>query len=413
MSVDALVGMGRIEALKDNKEAALELYTEALSLQPDNTTGLAYIAALYSSIGQYFSARNAYLNLLDIEPGDKTIRQDYIDVVNNSDPVYSLTGYYEEENEQDLISATKKKWVARLKNYGGVFSWSFAVQDCLKTFGAITQEYFILKNLINHKNIYSLDVQRGALGFSWNYNPYTSILGGCGFSVYSQIQRSNFFTKKGGYFQPFLSITYSRNHNKCLIETTADAPIVARNFSNNRSALIDRQFLRGLYEYDFGNRTLFGATAVNIWYINPIKRNQQQLASTWIQYGPPKFWQNFVLRYQFIYGRFNKLTSDYYTYRFQTTHWIYISFSKNWWDNRLITEAGCGHAWQRSFEQGQIIVVNPLTIFHLVHREINAAYARIQYGPNEFTKLAMTATYTLDSFNYTTAAITGKFSWRF
>lgn len=413
MNVDALVGMGRIETLKDNKQTALKLYNDALSQQPNHTTGLAYLAALYSSVGRYFSARDAYLNLLAIEPDDKTIQQDYIDVVNSSDPVYSLTGYYAEENEQDLISPVKKEWAARLKNFGGAFSWSFVVQDSFKIFGGLTKEYFVLKNLLNHTNIYSLDVEKGALGFSWKYNPYTSILAGAGFAAYSQFQKSNFFTKNGSYFQPFFNITYSRNHHKSVLETVADSPLVARNFTNNRSALIDRQFLRGLYEYDFGNRTLFGATAANIWYINPIKRNQQQITSAWIQVGIPKFWQYVVLRYQFIYGRFNKLTTDYYTYRFQTTHWINLALSKSWYHNKLITEAGCGHAWQRSFEQGQIIVVNPLTAFRLIHREINAAYARIQYEPNEFTKLAITSTYTLDTFNYTTAAITGKFSWRF
>lgn len=413
INADALVGRGRIEALKDHKEKAHELYSKALSQQPDNTTALAYSAALDASTGRYFTARKTYLELLELEPEDKTIQQDYINVVNNSDPIYSLTGYYSEENEQDFITLSKKDWVARLINFGEVFSWAFAIKDRSKLFGGVVNESFILKNLLNDTKIYSLNVQRATVGFSWNYNPYTSILCGGGFSSYSQRQKSTFFTKKGFYFQAFLSITYNKNHNKILLETVSDAPIVARSFSNNRSALIDRQFLRGLYEYDFGNRTLFGLTAANIWYINPIKRNQQQLVSTWFQVGPPKFWQNLVFRYQFIYGRFNKVTSDYYTYRFQTTHWINVSVSKNWWDNKLITEAGYGHAWQRGFEQGQIIVVTPVAPFHLIHREINATYARLQYDPNDFIKLTIAGTYTLDSFNYTTAAITGKFSWRF
>lgn len=410
---DALTGIGRIEALKDNKRRAECLYLEALTLQPDNTTALAYYAALLASEGRYFSARDTYEDLLALDPCDKDIYRDYIDVVNSSDPTISLLGFYEEENEQDFITPTKKDWTARLKNYGGGFSFSCALRDRLKVFGLFINDYIVLKNLINHSTIYSLDVVRADFGFSWNCNPYLTVLGGCGFASYSQHHSATFRTRRGAYVQPFLNITYSRRHHTAFIETNADAPIVARSFTRLRSALIDRQFLRGFYEYNFGNRTLFGCTAANIWYINPIKRNQQQLASTWLQWTPPCFWQYLTFRYQFIYSRFNHLTPDYYTFRFQTTHWFTVTLSKSWWDNSLITETGYGYGYQRSFEQGQIIVVNPVTPFHIVHREINAAFARVEYTPNDCVRFAVTGTYTLDTFNYTTAAVTGRLTWRF
>lgn len=410
---DALTGMGRVEALNDNKRCAEYLYCEALALQPNNTTTLAYYASLLASEGRYFSARDTYRKLLSFDPCDKDIYRDYIDVVNNSDPIYSLLGFYSEENEQDLITATKRAWTARLKDYGGGFSFSCALRDRLKLFGLVTDEYIVLKNLINHSTIYSLGVVRANVGFSWNYSPYLSVLGGCGFSSFAQHHHSTFRTKRGCYVQPFLNLTYSRWHHTVFIETYSDAPIVARNFTSQRAALIDRQFLRAFYEYNFGNRTLFGCTAANIWYINRIKSNQQQLASTWLQWSPPCFWQYLAFRYQFIYSRFNRLTPDYYTFRFQTTHWLTVTLSKSWWDNSLITEAGYGYAYQRSFEQGQIIVVNPVTRFRTIHREINAAFARVEYNPNDCIKFAVTGTYTLDSFNYTTASVTGRLSWRF
>jgi tetratricopeptide (TPR) repeat protein len=410
---DALAGLGRIEALEDNKEEAECLYLEALELQPENTTALAYYAALLASEGRYFSSRNTYEELLRLDPSDKIIRQDYIDQINRSDPIYSLLGFYSEENEQGYVTPTRKEWTARLKNYGGGFSCSLAVRDRLKLFGLISDEYFILNNLINKTTIYSLDVIRANFGFSWNYNPYVVVSGGCGIASFSQHNRSTFFTREGLYTQPFLGVNYNRDHHNFLIETNADAPLVARNFTNLKSALIDRQFLRAFYEYNFGNRTLIGTTAANIWYINRIKNNQQQLASGWVQWGPRNIWQYLVFRYQFIYSRFNKLTPEYYTFRYQTTQWLTATLSKNWLNNKLVTEAGYGRAWQRSFEQGQIIVVNPVIPFHVVNRRIDAAYARLECRPTDCMDFAVTGEYTLDSFNYTTASITGRFSWRF
>jgi Flp pilus assembly protein TadD len=410
---EALAGMGKIYALEDEKEQAEELLCESLAIDPENERTQNYYAALLATEGRYFSSRCYYEKVLEIEPCNKDLFNDYNDVLWKSSPQVSILGFYSQENEKDFINANEKDWTARRFNYGGGFEYSMALKDRLKVFCFAMDEVIALKNLLNQTKIYSLNIIQGGLGFSFKATPYLTVISGCNFSRYEQKGRSTFHTNSGWYVQPFLGFDYERKRNKFILETNADSAVVARNFDNNHSTLVDRQFLRALYEYNFGNRTLIGSTVSNAWYINRIKDNQQQIGSAWFQYGIPYFWQNVVIRYQFIYGRFNRITQDYYTYRFQTTHWLDVSLSKSWCDNTLITEAGYGHAWQRGFEQGQINPITPVTPFHIVHREINACYARLQLMPGDDLRIILTGTYTLDTLSYTTGSITGKLEYKF
>lgn len=407
---DALAGMGRI-ALAQNCVAQAEyLYNKSLDIDPKNITTLSYLASLRSLQRKYFTADNTYLYLMQLAPDDDEIRQTYKNFLDIRRPFIDLLGYYAEENEKNPIT---EQWDARLKNYGWAITYVFPACDRLKLVANLSYDYIVLKDLINHNTIYSVYSPKPKIGFIWNQTPFLTISGGLSFAFYKQFYNSNFFTKNGQYYLPYLNALYIKNSVTCSIETIGDAPLVARDFATLRSDLIARQFINGFYEYDFGKRRLVGALASYAWYYNRIKNNQFQSGSVWLQATPSCFWENIAFRYVFIYGRFNDLTVDYYTFRPQVSHWIKIDLTKKWYDDRIITEAGYAHCWQRSFESGQIIQVTPVAVFHWVNREINAAYARLKVVFSDWMNAGITGTYSRDSFDYTTASVTGSLHIRF
>lgn len=409
-NANALAGMGRIALIEGSDQEAEYFYLQSLNVEPENTTALSYLAALQSLQKKYYSAAYTYKYLMQIDPDDEDTRKNYKDFYHANAPYLDVASYYEEENEKNQIT---KQWEARLKNYGGAITVVFPVKDQLKMVGNIAFDYIVLKNLITGPSIYSLDIQRPKMGFIWGYSPYLSISGGASLACFSQYHKSTSFTKSGCYFLPYFNITYNKNFQTFSLETIGDAPIVARDFLNSQSTLIARQYINGFYEYDFTKRRTIGASASQAWYYNNIQNNQFQSGSAWLQLTPQCYWENISLRYQFIYGRFNTLTVDYYTYRPQTSHWIKLDLTKKWCNDKFITEAGYAHCWQRSFENGQVLAVTPVAVFHWVHREINSAYGRIKFILNDCTNATLVGTYSHDNFDYTTASVTANVHMEF
>lgn len=410
---DAIAGMGRIALIKGFPEEAENLYLEALYREPKNTTALSYLAALQSQQKKYTSGDATYRQLIALDPKDSDARNNYKEFLDIKQPYIDLTGVYEEENEKEFLTATTRDWVARLKNYGAAVTLVQPLRDQLKMVANFESDRIVLRNLISQLEIYSVSIQQPKLGFIWNTTPYLSISGGITLASFLQYHRSTFFTKKGCYYLPYFNIYYNKNHHTCSLETIGDAPIVARNFETNQSTLVARQLVNGFYEYDFGQRRSAGALATYASYYNRIKNNQYQFGSAWLQWTPSCYWENISLRYQFNYGRFNDLTIDYYTYRPQTTHWLKLNLTKNWCSDQVATEAGLQRAWQRSFEQGQIIVIVPVPSYHWVNRTIDSAYARIKVLINDCLNATVLGTYSRDNFDYTTASISANVHIRF
>lgn len=401
----ALAGLGRIALLEGNSIEAENLYFDALYIEPENTTALAYLSALQSLQKKYCTANTTFQYALEVSPDDDDLWNNYKEFLKTRKVAFDGTGYYEEENEKDHIT---EEWVARLKNYGAAVGLIAPVQDQWKVGASIASDYILLLNLITTACIYSLEIKRPRFGFSYQYSPYLSLTGGMGLAYFSQRHPSIFYTRSGHYFLPYFNVSYSKNYHTCYLETVGDAPIVARNFVTNKATLIARQFINGFYEYDFSQRRLLGAAFSQAWYHNRIKNNQYQLGSLWLQMTHPSCWENFSLRYQFVYGRFNDLTIDYYTYRPQTSHYLKVDFTKKWCGDQVVTEAGYSHCWQRSFEQGQIITITPIPAFHWVHRQIDAAYARAKIAVTECLDALVIGTYSHDNFDYTTASISAN-----
>lgn len=412
-NADVLAGLGRIAAIESFYEEAEAFYNQALSIDPKNELALSYLASLKYKEKEYFGAEYLYQSLLAIDPSDDDARSSLSNVLIRTRPAITVRGYYEEENEKDMINLVKEDWVVRLKNYG-IHVLGTSPLGC-STFisGRIGEDYIELDNLISKTKIYSLDIKRAGVGLVWNYNPYLTVYGGSGVSYATQYHHSTFKTNDKWLVEPFLGVSYNKSHSTVVIETVSDSALVARNFTTFRSKLIARQLVQSSYEYDFGKNRLIGAFVSNAWYYNCFVPNQRQWASAWLQLTPTCLWENISLRYQFDFGRFNRLTPDYYTFQHQTTHWLKLGLSKNWWNERIQTSAGYAHGWQRSFEQGQIITVVPTGTFHFVHREIDIVFAQAGINLRDRLNLSVFSSYYHDTFDYTACLVQGAIRFSF
>lgn len=410
---DSLAGFGRNLALEGYQELAEEYYKEALSIDPNNGAARSYLAGLRSSQRRNFTARAMYRNLTALDPNDNDAAEGLKLAINSTIPTCDVFGYYEEENEKELVAPATYDWVARLHNYSVGVAMLYPCNNCVKFGGGISDDYIILNNLLSNSNIYSLEILRGRVGFEWTASPYTTVACSVGAAYFRQYKSSSFYTKSDCYVQPALGVTYNRNYHTITLETVSDSPIVARDFLTNKASLITRQFARGIGEYDFGKRRTLGGSGSYVWYHDQFNNNKAQFASAWLQITPPCYWQNFFIRYQFDYGNFSNLLRSYYTFQDQTTHWIKTEFTNKWYGDKVIATAGYGHGWQRSFEQGQVLVVNPLLPFRYIHREMNAAFARVNATLSDYITLTLEGTYSRDTFGYTTASASGAAHGRF
>lgn len=409
----ALAGMGRLALLDGEPDLAENLYFESLAKDDKNTTALSYLASLQTLEKKYYTAYDTYHYLLALNPTDADSKKNYQELLKSKNPALDITFGYEEENEKDPITATTKEWTARLKNYGATIGLGSAVRDHLKIYANLQRNYIVLNNLITHLHIYGVQIVQPDIGFTWSDSPYFSFGGGCQVAFYRQYWRSTFKTNTGHYILPYFRLSYAKDYHSFTLETVGDALLVARNFASFQSTLIARQFLNAVYEYDLGKKRAIGFAGSYAVYKNRIKDNRYEYGSAWLRLTPPCYWKNLSLKYQFVYGRFDVLTVDYYTYRPQVSHYLKIDFSKKWLDDHLLTEAGYSHCWQRSFESGQIITVVPVAQFHWVNRRINAAYARLSYLFEDYLTFTVTGTYSKDNFDYTTASVLANLHVRF
>lgn len=410
-NIEALAGLGRAATLFNEPVLAEYYLCEALAQNPDDNTALIYLAALKVKEKQYFAANEVYRHILALDPCNEDATDGLYDNYFFSEPLVSIGGFYTEENEKSNLL---NEWIARLKTYGWQAAFTIPVNDCFRVSGAVVDERIDLKQLINHNNIYSLSVQRAAISGIWYNNPYLTTFASFEFSHYSQHLKANFRTKHSTLYEPSLGFAFSKGNHYLIAETTADATVVARNFDRNTAKLIQRQFLRGLYQYSFDTcwnmRT--GAEGANIWYFDRLK-NQEQRAAAWLEVSPVCRWKNLNVRYIFNYRNFNKRTVDYYSCQNQTTHWLQVQLFNSWRQDLIETSIAYARGWQRSFETGEIITITPVLPFHWINREIDIVTADIGIRFSKDLNFTVRGLYYHDSFDYTVGSIIGRLMYNF
>lgn len=406
--VPSLVGLGRIAVLNCCLDIAEGYFYEALTIDPNDYAALDRLADLRIRQRNFFAARDIYLELLAIDPTDEDSRNNYDNLRQRTEPSISLTGFYIQEDENNPAVLD----VSRLQTYGGILGASYPVYEGLKLSGAVVDEYIMLKNLLGKTTIYSLVVQKGSLGFSWDYSPNLNFSGGCGLSGWEKYHKQTYFVGSGLYVEPYASVTYNECHHTFIAQTLSFSEYVARDATTNHAKLLETRSVGFLYEYDLGKRRAFGLAAANEWY-NDRVHNLRQVCSTWLQISPMEYWENFILRYQFEYANFTHPISDYHTYHNRTTSWLQAEFAKSWFDDNLTARLGYWHGWERGFEQTEILLVTPTAPFLYLHREINYAFGEIYGQFNEHLNTTFTGSYYHDDLHYRVWSIKGTLKWNF
>lgn len=402
-------GLGKVADIYGCHESAEEFYQIALSLNPKDTAALAYYGELLKSERRYFYATDILGYHSYLLPEADYAWRSHMEAYRNTRPSAAIRGFYHQENQWDHFL---HKQAARLQIYGGEANAIYPINEDLNVAVGIIDEYDVLKDFLNNRISYAINVQRLAVGFDYDYNPYLFFFGKFGVVYAHQYKNAFYPTQRKWLIQPSLGATYTRWNHRLTLDTFSVANIVEQDFNNPRSKLFSGQGIRGEYEYDFGKRRIFGFTANNIWY-NDWIHNQAQYGATWVQWCPDEYWEYVAFRYQFSLGRFNRLTEDYYTYQAQTTHTLSILLTKTFLDGDLSTLLGYSHSWQRSFESGQQLVVTPVNIFKFLHREINYVHGQVDYRITPCIDVSFYGDYSKESFDYEIWNVILKLNWSF
>lgn len=402
-------GLGKVAEIYGCKESAEAFYEIALSMNPKDTTALAYYGEMLKDQKRFFYATAVLGYESYLLPDADYAYKAYRDAFKSTRPSAGVRGFYHQENQWDHIQHRK---AARLQIYGGDVSTIYPVNEDLKVSALVVQEFDVLKDYLNHRTSYAINVQRAAAGFEYNYCPNLFVFGKFGVVYADQFRHSFYPTQTKWLIQPALGIKYSRWNHTLTAETLSIANIVEQDFNNPRSKLFSGQGIQGTYEYDFGKRRVFGCICNNFWY-NDWIHNQSQYGAVWAQWCPDQYWENIAFRYQFSLGRFNQLTQDYYTYQAQTTHTLSIILTKSFLDGDLFTTLGYSYSWQRSFESGQQLVVAPIGIFHFLHRRINYVYGQLDWKVTPCLDFTFFGDYSKETYDYEIWNVTAKLDWSF
>lgn len=417
-------GLGRIQALDGSNCLAADYYITALEIDPGNFDGLSYLADLQQNEMYNISALETYEDILQVvetnnewawDPMPKWVRRGYNNARNLALPTLNLAGAYHEEDQWD---PTVHRWSAKYQVYGGKALVNFPVTDKLTIWESGEDQYFVLKDLLTHKNIYSFDVQRCHLGARWTYNPCFFVDVKAGISHYSPFQSSTFKLKTGTYFEPSITCTYHTPIDKATLGFFTTSDLIARNFNTNRAKLVEYYTLAGAYERKIMQRGWAGLEAAGIWYNDYVHNNSHRI-SGWFQWRPPCWSDNILFRYYTKYQTFARNIPDYYTYKPQFINQLQATLEKSWrvcWADTFYTSLSYGHGWQNTRTRfSQIIVIAPTPIkqpFIWDNRQFDIVIGTLIYKYDQI-QVKFAADYYRDTKKYTIWNAGLDLTWRF
>lgn len=418
---EALAGLGRIEALNGSRCAAKEYYYQALAADGKNLTALSFLAELYEEERYNFSGLQVYENINDVladsplTPKPKWARRGYSNSLNIAFATVNVGGSYHQEDQWDPFS---RQWSATYKVYGGKALINYPIRDDLLVWGSFADQFYVLKDLLNHTSIYSFDVQRFHLGARWVYRPCFFVDAKIGLVNYSAYKYSTFKMQKGTFGEPSLTLTYHQPKEKATLSFLTDSDLVARDFSTNRAKIVRYHFLNATYERKIIKRGWIGGEATAYWFRDYVDNNSQKVLG-WFQWRPPVYWDYILFRYHVKYQTFAKNIPDYYTYKPQIINQLQMTLEKNWrvcWADTLYTSLTYGHGWQNTYTRfTQIIVVDPLNTtppYVWDNREYNLVVGTLIYRCDRL-QLTFNADYYRDTEKYTMWTVAADLRWRF
>lgn len=422
--VESWAGLGRIQTLNGSFCLAESYFEQALSIDPENLTALSFLAELRLNEQFNFSALVTYemINtVIDVnqmgrcEPKPKWIRRSYHNTLFLTQPTLNLGGAYHEEDQWD---PTTHRWSAEYLVYGVKALLNYPLNDTLNIWGSVADQFFVLKDLIARRTLYSFDVQRFALGAKWVYSPCFFVELRAGLSNFSPYRYSQFKMLRGTIADPSLVLTYHQPTQKATLFFSSGSDLIARNFNKNLAELVGYYFIGGTYERKIIKRGWIGFEADAYWY-DDFVNNKSQRVLGWFQWRPPYYSNHILFRYYVKYQTFAKNIPDYYTYKPQIINQLQLTLEKSWrvcWADTFYTSLSYSHGWQDTHTRfTQIIVVAPTTTnppFVWDRRQFNTLFGTLIYKYDRF-QATLNADYYRDTEKYTMWTVGGEITWRF
>lgn len=408
--------MGRIEAFHGSPCCAETYYEVALSINPKSMTALSYLSDLKRDQQYNFTGLELYSVLMQIDSDPKWVQVGFRSFLDLTCPTLSVVGAYHQEMQWD---SSVHRWSAEYDVYGGSALLNYPINDVLTLWGRCEDQFYVLKDLLTHSNIYSFDVQRLAIGGKWVYSPCFFIetkAGLCDFSPYSNC--TNFRLQKGTIAEPALTFTYHHPREKATLNFSGDADLIARDFNTNFAKLVGRYIISGTYEREVFKRGWIGVEGDLYWYRDYVN-NTSQRASAWLQWRPPRYTENIMFKYFTKYQGFAKNIPDYYTYKFQVINLLQMTLEKSWrvcWADYLYTSLNYGHGWQDTRTRyPQIIVIDPVSGQPALvwdRRQYDILSANIIYRVDQL-QLTLSGDVYRDTEKYTMWSLIAGARWRF
>lgn len=421
---ESWAGLGRIQALAGSYCAAEEYYYRALEIDPKNLNTLSFLSELYQNEEWNFSSFITNYKIGQVIENDPAFAEEswpkwairsYNNSLNLIRPTLFLSGLYHEEDEWE---PTLHRWSAEYQVYGGKALIKYPVCNGFTIWGSAADQFYNLKDLINHKYFYSFDVQRFALGSRWVCNSCFYIDAALGFTNYSPYRKSTFNGKTDWITEPTLVMTYHTPTSKATLGVLSNSDLVARNFKQNKAKMVGYYTFAGTYERKIMQRGWAGVEADFILY-NDYVQNSSERVSGWLQWRPPCYSDNFVFRYYTKFQTFAKNIPDYYTYKPQYINQLQGTWEKRWrvcWADTFYTSLSYSHGWQNTRTRfRQIIVIVPSPVqqpFSWDNREFNTVVGTMIYKRGALQG-SLTADYYRDTEKYTMWTIAGELGWSF
>lgn len=411
---DALFGLARTQAQLGYYRHADRLYYLALQLNSESVEIRHSYAAFLLEQKSYRASESLFRSVVFLEKDNKKYRSTLFDLSSHTRPSGFASGGWGKEMEKDQISG---RWVASIRYIYGEGGFAYPVNDRVRLTTKVnywnTKQVYLLSG-ITQFNAQSVGA---SLKGEWFYNPYWTVVANLMVEWIWNAQNKNSLlpVKKNILFEPTLTFRYERDGHLVSFGELADSWIY-RNFCDLDTLVFERNAGYLLYQYTLNPTTKIGASSTWIWYQDPI-HNQEQDILAWLETSLPCFLKEILYPgYLCEYRQFKKITSAYYSFDYQLTHWLQIRLTKNWLSGARI-EAKYWHGWRttkgRNPQQQIVVIPNVLAPITTIHYQINQAFLTLGYTPSTRFDISLTGAYYKDSFDYTTYGAKLAMEWRF
>ena len=351
--------VGRIEALTCSYEKAECYLCHALSLSPENTKALSYMADLFAEEQYFFSALELYKILRADNCCTKWIKNGYLNLLAETRPTIHYRFYDHEEYEW---ATNLGIWAANYEVLGGEIKIRYPICDTLYSELLLGNDYYTLRDLEFGTLLYSLDVERIRVRGKWVRNPHIFFEGGIGLSLYSSFWNGLYQVKGGIYIEPEVRLTWHRPEEKFTIGISSTSDLIARNFQTRQAKLVEVYALDSTYERKVARRTWVGGEGSLALY-QAFGTNGYGMGLGWVRWRTEYCPQNLSFYYKLKLGGFTNNIPDYYTYYAQIVNYFEVKYEKYWrvlWADKFFTSANIGIGEQNTYTRfTQIIVINP------------------------------------------------------